>query len=88
MKILTHQTFDKHFKKRIFPNPKLISRFEKKVSLFTQNPSDPILKDHALYGGHIDHRAFWITGDIRVIYERVDDNTVRLLDIGTHNQVY
>lgn len=32
-------------------------------------------------------RAFWITGDIRVVY-RVRGDTVYFLDIGTHNQVY
>jgi len=88
MKILVHNTFDKHFRKRILPDTKLVTRFNERVSIFTASPLDPLLKDHALIGTHRDHRAFSITGDIRIIYEQIDENTVRFLDIGTHNQVY
>ena len=88
MKILTHKTFDKHFRKRILSNPKLVTRFEERVAIFTEDPQNPLLKDHPLTGSQTGHRAFWITGDIRVVYEPVDEDTVNFLDIGTHNQVY
>lgn len=88
MKILVHKTFDKHFRKRILPYPKIVTQYEERVELFVENPQYQLLKNHALSGTHIGHRAFSITGDIRLIYERIDEDTVRFLDIGSHNQVY
>jgi len=32
--------------------------------------------------------AFSITGDIRVIYQKISDEEIILVDIGSHNQVY
>ena len=56
--------------------------------LFLDNPTYPLLNDHALKGDQSGRRSFSITGDIRVIYRKMDESTVLLLDIGSHNQVY
>ncbi|HJZ05934.1 hypothetical protein A2634_01505 [Candidatus Amesbacteria bacterium RIFCSPHIGHO2_01_FULL_48_32] len=88
MNIELHPTFKKHYKKRISQNQKLTSKTIERVGLFKQDPKNPLIKDHALTGTHFGHRAFWITGNIRVIYEKLDENTVLFLDIGTHPQVY
>jgi len=47
-----------------------------------------VLNDHPLHSKLQGCRAFSITKDIRVIYQIIDDNLVRFLNIGTHNQVY
>lgn len=62
-------------------------KFKERLKLFIENNKNTILKDHALKGKKLNFRAFSITGDIRAIYEEVD-NGILLLDIGTHNQVY
>lgn len=80
--------FKKAFKKRINLNPTLVSRTNKRIDLFRQNPFYPILRNHPLTGGQNGLRAFSITGDIRIIYQPIDEQHVRLLDIGSHNQVY
>ncbi len=36
----------------------------------------------------IELRAFSVTGDIRIVYFEINDESVLFLDIGTHNQVY
>ena len=58
------------------------------MRIFIQDPKHQVLKDHQLTGIKKHQRAFWITGDYRVVYERVSKNEVILVDVGTHNQVY
>lgn len=88
MIIRTNSTFDKHFKKRIRNNQKLLKRFQERVGLFRSDPTDPLLKNHQLTGAMKNYRAFSITGDYRVVYERVSKDEVIFKDVGTHNQVY
>lgn len=87
MIIKYHKDFSKHYKKRIAPNAKLTAQFQKQLSKFLADPSDPTLKDHKLVGEKETFRAFSVTGDIRVIYRIVGDE-LWLYDIGSHNQVY
>ena len=87
MKIKYHREFAKNYRKRISPNPKLVSQFEKQLHRFLTNPNDSILRDHKLVGEKHEFRAFSVTGDIRVVYKIVN-NEIWLYDIGSHNQVY
>lgn len=88
MEIQKHPQFIKQFEKRVRNNAKLVSKYKQRVNLFVQNPKNPLLKDHQLTGEQKDHRAFWITGDIRVVYFPVSNDTVLFINIGSHNQVY
>ena len=87
MRLARHKTFNKHFKARILPKGNLTERFEKRLNLFLENPQNPLLRDHRLTGKMRDYRAFWVTGDVRVVY-KIKAEEVELYDIGTHNQVY
>lgn len=69
------------------PNSSLDKKFKERLKLFIENKSNSILKDHALKGIRSEYRAFSITGDIRVVYEKVSGG-ILFHDIGTHNQVY
>ena len=66
----------------------MIEQFEKRYALFITDRDERVLSDHALVGELQGYRAFSITGDIRVVYQLINETTVLLLDIGTHNQVY
>jgi hypothetical protein len=44
MKILYHKDFIKHYKKRIAPNPQLLSKFRQQLNAFSKNPSNPTLR--------------------------------------------
>ncbi len=81
-------SFKKSFNRRIVTNTKLSNKFKEKVNLFSQENYNPILHDHQLCGKMKHYRSFSITGDCRVIYRVIDDNTVAFVDIGSHNQVY
>lgn len=88
MKISFHPTYHKSYKKRILSNPKLDIKVIERIKLFQQDPTNPILKDHKLQGEKRDLRAFWITGDIRIVYLPISQDYVIFIDIGSHNQVY
>lgn len=87
MKIEFTHKFIKIFKKRFSSKSKIHLKFDERVKKFAINPDDPILLDHELSGKLQGHRAFSITGDIRVVYYIFKD-TAYFVDIGTHNQVY
>lgn len=83
--------FDRLFRRYLNSNnfsQKVIHQFNERVKLFTKSPESSLLNDHPLRGNLKGYRSFSVTKDIRVIYEIVDDNMVRFLNIGTHEQVY
>lgn len=87
MKIQFHKRYVKNFDKRIKINNDLLAQFNSRYALFIQDSSNPTLKDHQLTGVMKGKRAFSITGDVRVIYQIINDS-IEFLDIGSHNQVY
>lgn len=87
MKVEVTHDFIKIYKKRFSSKKNIQKRFDERVRRFSENPADSTLADHALSGRLQGHRAFSITGDIRVVYY-IHKDTAYLIDIGTHNQVY
>jgi addiction module RelE/StbE family toxin len=85
--VIFHHDFDKHYKKRIKPNEKLVKQFEQRYRLFLSGERGSPLDDHPLNRKLTGRRAFSVTGDIRVVYIETNDEII-FLDIGTHNQVY
>jgi addiction module RelE/StbE family toxin len=88
MTIELHHKFKKAYKKRIVPNPKIVTQVDERIVLFKTNKRHPLLKDHALSGKLCRLRGFWVTGDIRIVYRPITRDIVMFMDIGTHNQVY
>lgn len=77
------------FKKQFGKLPKKIQqRFENRIGIFVEDSTDPSLKIHPLKGQLAGLRAFSVTGDYRVIYKIIDKDSIKLINIGTHNQVY
>jgi len=62
--------------------------YKERVQLFTSSPYDPLLNNHRLHGERRHQRSINITGDWRLIFEQYDANTVRLIDIDTHPNLY
>lgn len=83
--ILATKNYDKSFKKKDkFVQNKAIER----IKLFRRDPFNALLNNHALTGEHKNERSFNVTGDYRIIFYHADGNTVILLDIGTHTELY
>ena len=85
MKILTHRKFDKAFKTL---SPKLKEKFYEQVEVFLENTADKQLCNHALTGKYLGYRSINITGDLRVIFDEINSETVKFVNIGTHSQLY
>ncbi len=79
----------KNFKKQLAKMPKEHQeQFSKKLDIFFENPFNPILNNHQLHGELKNKSSINITGDIRVIYEQIDKNTVLFLTIANHSKLY
>ena len=77
------------FKKKVNKLPQRVREMlAEHLRLFATNPFNPILNNHALHGERRYQRSINITGDWRLIYEQYDKNTVRLIDIDTHPNLY
>ena len=85
--IIRGRKFEKNFRNRISPNPKLKKQFATLLELFKEGVRDYPLDDHPLVGSMKGLRAFSVGGDLRVVYREKDEH-YEFLDIGSHNQVY
>ena len=68
--------------------PKTKQKMIDRIRLFTQNPTDSRLKNHALNTPYKGSYSIDITGDVRAIYELVNDETALFTHIGTRSQLY
>ena len=85
MRFIHTRGFDRSLK--YLPRP-LQNRFAERQELFAEDRRHPLLRDHALHGQLLGYRSFSITGDISVLYEDISIESVRLIDIGTHHELY
>ncbi|MBI4053973.1 MAG: type II toxin-antitoxin system mRNA interferase toxin, RelE/StbE family [Candidatus Doudnabacteria bacterium] len=77
------------FKKRFNQLPQSVKKqFGRRRKLFESDPYHPLLHNHQLVGNYDDCRSFNVNGDVRVIFSQLDAQTVHLIDIGTHSQLY
>ncbi len=83
--ILTSRKYNKSFaKKDEFVQKKAIER----IRLFRKDPFNILLNNHKLKGEYGDEKSFNVTGDFRITFYHINENTVLLTDIGTHPELY
>lgn len=85
MNIVFLKRFDKMASKL---SPKVKQKMIERITLFTKDPLDSQLRNHALHTPYKGSYSIDITGDVRAIYELIDDNTALFTHIGTHSQLY
>lgn len=85
MYFVFHKNFKKQYKK--LPQ-KIKDTFKKRLSLFLRDPFDSTLNNHPLSGDRNGQWSFNVTGDWRAIYVWDNKNTVILLEINTHSNLY
>lgn len=79
----------KQFEKAVSKLPKKIKDvLNERLGIFMNNPRDQRLKNHQLKGSLRCYRSILISSDYRLIYEEYEKDVIRLIDIGTYNQVY
>ena len=64
------------------------SKVEERLSLFVENEYHPLLSNHKLHGECSNCRSINITGDIRIVYEKLSTQKYYLRAIGTHSELY
>lgn len=79
----------KYFKKKVSKLPKLIKiKLVKRIHLFMSEPKNIILNNHQLNGKYSGYRSINITSSYRMIFEELEDSSMRLIDIDTHPKLY
>lgn len=59
--------------------------FDKKITLFIQNPNHPSLRTHKLRGRLQTCLAFRLRDGYRVLFEFSSADTINLLNVGPHD---
>jgi addiction module RelE/StbE family toxin len=85
MKIKFHKNFEKKYKRLPV---KLKLKVKERNKIFSENPFDPVLNNHALQGKYHGYRSINITGDIRIVYNLLDKNIALFVDIDSHSNLY
>ncbi len=72
---------------------KLISRIEKQLALFTENPKHPSLRIHKLTGKIENRWSISINKSLRMVYVVIEgkeygEPTAYFVAMGTHDQAY
>ncbi len=85
MNIVPTKKFTKQFRKL---SNKRKDKFFERVEVFSKDRKNSVLKDHALHHELQGLRSFSVTGDIRVVYKVIGNNTFQFIQIGTHSELY
>ena len=85
MNVVLHKRFVKMAAK--LP-PKNKMKMVERMALFAQDPTNRLLRVHGLNTPYGRSYSIDITGDIRAIYELIDDQTALFTHVGTHSQLY
>jgi len=85
--ISVHKTFSKELKNAQL-NPTNTAKLFMFISLLLRCEELPAeARNHDLVGNWADVKEFHISGDLLVVY-RINEQTVELLRIGTHSQLF
>lgn len=68
-------------------SPELRKKLQAKIKLFSNNPLDHTLRNHALKGKYKEYRSIDITGDVRALYLQKENEAI-FDAMGTHSQLY
>ena len=86
-------SFKRAFKRLIRKNPQLKTKIFLVLELLLENPYNPTLKAHKLKGKLDGLWACWVEYDCRIVYtfqsnDNSQEESILLIDIGTHDEVY
>jgi len=83
-----HKKFKRDMSKAIFSDSQF-NKYIKYLNLLIDNQELPIeAKNHSLKGEWKGFYEFHIGGDLLIIYHYLDNQTLELIRIGTHNQLF
>ena len=81
--------YSKKFIKKYHRFPKkLKDRTDARMRIFLLDRYSKVLNNHELSGKYKKYRSINITGDVRAIYEIIDEGNAVFINIGTHSELY
>ncbi len=91
--LVWHTSFRRAFKRRTRRDPRLQERILDILAVLAENPFEPRLKAHKLRGQLEGLWACWVEYDCRIVFAfepdpAGDDDSIVLVDIGSHDEVY
>ncbi len=86
-KLYTTPTFERKLKSFLKKHPDLSIEIENKLDLLLQDPFHPELKTHKLSGKLKNEWAVRLTYEYRILFV-VEENTVFLTNVGSHEDIY
>lgn len=84
MNIYLHKNFNRGFKKLTKTQE---NKFRERRDLFLKDEFNPILNNHALTGKYKGFRSINITGDLRVVFKRENDEAI-FVAVDSHSNLY
>ena len=82
-------TYGRIFKKMFRKQTKFIqTKFEQRLLIFINQNNHPLLNIHSLDGEWSGCKSFNVTGDIRVVFEEINEDHIELIAIGSHSELY
>jgi len=84
MTISYNKDFTKKFKKLSAPQKK---KFKERQTLFEIDEFNPILNNHALSGKYKGYGSINVSGDLRAVFKRTNDDAM-FVKIGSHSNLY
>lgn len=85
MNIIPRPRFVTRYRKM---NPQLREKLWERVDLLLMNPFHPLLNNHGLKGDLKGSRSINITGDWRLLYNQPNPETIILIAVGSHSELY
>ncbi len=79
------EKFKKQYKKL---QRKIQRQFNRRLTLFIESSTYPLLRVHELSGKYKGCSSMNITGDIRAVFEIQADGVVLFSDIGSYSELY
>lgn len=80
---------EKKLIKFIKAHPDMLERYEKTLTILSSNPSHPSLRLHKLRGKLKEYHSVSISMQYRIVIDFViTEESIILLDIGGHDEVY
>ena len=81
--------YSRKFIKQLAKQPKKVEKALKlRLALFEGDITNPMLHNHALQGRLKGYYSINISGDVRAIYQIIDDEIYLYDMIGSHSQLY
>lgn len=85
MHFIYSSNFRKQYKKLF---KKVKKQFNGRINIFMKDEFNAIFDNHKLHGELNGYRSINITGDIRLVYQKLDNDFFLLVAIGSHSELY